>query len=57
MMGHREPMKGGEEYDAFTKWRHVLRRPRGGGWHRIKQKFWRRIRAEIRRALRTEEHE
>ena len=24
MMGHHEKLKGGDEYDAFTRWRKVL---------------------------------
>lgn len=25
MMGHREPLKSGDEYDALTRWRRYLR--------------------------------
>ncbi len=43
MMGHREPLKSGDEYDAFTRWRRVLHwRP--GERTSIKQHFWKRQR-------------
>ena len=53
MMGHREKIKGGDEYDAFTNWRRVLcytRRP--GVTKSIKAKFSRRVRRELKVELR-----
>jgi hypothetical protein len=55
MMGHREKIKGGDEQDCFTQWRHVMcymHRPRVK--HNIKKKFSRRVRKEARRA--TDDH-
>ena len=43
MMGTRHPLKGGDEYDAFTGWRRFLKF-RAGDRSRIKAKFWRRVR-------------
>lgn len=49
-MGHREKMKGGVEYDAFTSWKKVLKwNPGVRAW--IKRKFWKRQRAETRHTL------
>jgi hypothetical protein len=46
MMGHRGQMKGGDEYDALTRWKRVLHwRPGVRAW--IKNKFNRRSRREI----------
>lgn len=47
------PMKGGAEYDAFTRWRRFI------GWapgerHRIKRGYRRRCRREIKQYLRSE---
>jgi hypothetical protein len=50
MMGHREKLKGGDEWDAFTGWRNVMRyldRPRVK--HAIKKKFSRRVRKEAKK--------
>jgi len=49
-MGHREKMKGGPEYDAFTGWKKVLNwRPGVRAW--IKRKFWKRQRMNAKAAL------
>ena len=44
-MGHRDKMKSGDEYDALTRWRRLLRwRP--GQRRRIKQQHNKRLRRE-----------
>jgi hypothetical protein len=55
MMGHREPVKTGDEYDLITRWRRVLcymKRP--GVCKRIKAGINRRLRraakAEVERS-------
>lgn len=49
MMGHREQMKGGAEFDAFTCWRKMMRwRP--GEVKAVKRGFWKRQRREVRLA-------
>jgi hypothetical protein len=40
MMGHREKLKNGDEYDTFTSWRKLVRLRT----HKIKKLFARRIR-------------
>lgn len=45
MMGHREKLKGGDEYDALTRWKRYL------GWRPgqrklVKRQFWKRQRRE-----------
>lgn len=50
MMGHREPLKNGAEWDAFTGWRRFLHWKRGA-LAKIKAQFNRRARREARRAL------
>ncbi|MCA1406129.1 hypothetical protein I6F26_21015 [Ensifer sp. IC3342] len=55
MMGHREKIKGGDEQDCFTKWRHVmchLHHPRVK--HNIKKKFSRRVRKEAKQQAYSE---
>ena len=53
MMGHREPMKGGDEYDALTKARRRYKYTKKPGVvQQMKRKFWQRVRAQVRRALR-----
>lgn len=43
MMGHRFKLRGGDEYDAFTKWRRFLRwKP--GQLRKIKRRYWKRFR-------------
>lgn len=52
MMGHREQMKSGGEYDAFTGWRKLLcymQRPKVR--HSIKKKFSRRVRKEAKKIV------
>ena len=52
MMGHREPCKGGDEYDVFTGWRKVLAYcGRPGRCRRVKRAFNRRIRRDARLAI------
>lgn len=50
MMGHREKLVGGEEYDALTRAR------KWHGWRsgmikKVKRRFWKRIRKEVRMEL------
>ena len=51
MMGHREPLKGGDEYDALTKGGKRVHSFRPGQRKATKRKFWKRQRAAIRQAL------
>ena len=53
MMGHRERLKGGDEYDAFTKWRRCLHW-RSGEIKKIKRGYHKRVRKEHRRHINTE---
>ena len=56
MMGHRQKLKGGDEWDVTTPWRKVmcyLARP--GATKRIKMKMNRRARRDAKRALSKEE--
>jgi hypothetical protein len=46
--GHREPLKGGDEWDAFTRWRRVVSWARGE-LARVKRRFARRVRRQGRR--------
>ena len=48
MMGYREKMKGGDEYDAFTGWRRVIKWSRGER-AKIKRAFRRRVRRARKR--------
>ena len=50
MMGHRERLVGGDEYDAFTSWRKVVV-CRAGEIRVIKRRFWKRQRAEWRNRI------
>ena len=50
MMGHREPMKGGDEVDAFSPWKHV-HIWRSTDRHRIKTRHSRRIRHVAKQSL------
>lgn len=46
-MGHKEILKGGDEYDLLTKARKYFHH-RAGEISKIKRKFWKRQRAEAR---------
>lgn len=53
MMGHREKLKGGDEYDALTPWHRFL------AWNstprsEIKKRFRRRVRRSKKVELRKE---
>jgi hypothetical protein len=51
MMGHREPLRGGDEHDAFTRWRKVVAWRRGA-LRAVKRRFARRVRrAERQRGV------
>ena len=51
MMGHREALKGGDEYDALTRWKKFLRwKPRVRKL--IKRQFWKRQRKTVDEHLR-----
>ena len=47
MMGHKEKLKSGDEYDLFTPWRKYLRF-RSGVKRWIKRQFNKRIRKETK---------
>jgi hypothetical protein len=49
MMGHREPMKSGDEYDALTRRGKRVHRWRPGQRRSVKRKFSKRIRREAKR--------
>lgn len=49
MMGHRERLKGGWEWDAFTGWRRVM----NADWAGIKRRARRRVRRAARARLRN----
>lgn len=44
------PLKGGDEYDMLTGWRHVLHH-RPGQIKKIKRGYWKRVRRVLRRVL------
>jgi hypothetical protein len=53
-MGHREPLKSGDEQDAFSGWRKLLcvfKRP--GVARKTKTRFSRRVRHEVKASLRS----
>lgn len=53
--GRIEPMKGGHEYDALTKWRRVLcYLDRSGVAKKIKRKYNKRVRQAGKKEVRTE---
>lgn len=52
MMGHREPMKSGDEYDALTRAKRFYKwRPGMRAW--VKRKFSKRLRREARSVIRA----
>ena len=51
MMGTRERLRGGEEFDALTKKARRIHRSRAGKVAVAKRPFWRRVRRETREAL------
>lgn len=52
MMGHKEKLKGGDEYDYLTRARRYFHH-KAGQIRKIKRKFWKRQRAEVRDQRRT----
>lgn len=49
MMGHRERMKGGDEYDALTGWKKLLKVfAKPGLSSKAKTKFNRRVRKQAK---------
>jgi hypothetical protein len=52
MMGHRERLKSGDEYDALTRWRKVLAF-RAGARRLIKRKVNKRHRRDIKKLVTT----
>lgn len=56
MMGHREPLKNGAEWDAFSPWRRWLHFKRRVLRH-IKTGFNRRARRTAKRALKENSDE
>lgn len=59
MMGHREKLKGGGEYDAFNQYARklycYLHNTKALG--KIKRRFWHRHRAEVKQALKQEAYD
>lgn len=47
MMGHKEKMKSGDEYDFLTKARRYFHH-KAGEIRKVKRRFWKRQRAEVR---------
>ena len=54
MMGTRERLCGGAEYDAFSRRARRIHHSPHHGLKAIKQKFWRRVRHGVRCKLRRE---
>lgn len=52
MMGYREHLRGGWEWDAFTAWRHVTNANRAWIKRRFRRRVRRRARVELRRGIR-----
>lgn len=52
MMGHKEKLKSGDEYDYLTRARRYFHH-KAGQIRKIKRKFWKRQRAEVRDQRRT----
>lgn len=56
MMGHREKLKNGSEFDAFNRYARklycYLHNTKALG--KIKRQFWHRHRAEVKQALKQE---
>jgi len=50
------PLKSGDEYDAFTRWRRLLRW-KAGQIKKIKQRYNKRLRRKIKQELNTVEIE
>jgi len=50
MMGHKEKLKGGDEYDALTGWKKFLNW-NSGVRKRIKRQFNKRIRQKVKKDL------
>lgn len=50
MMGHREPLRSGDEYDYLTKQGRRVIRPKAGKFSRVKRAFNRRVRKTARLA-------
>lgn len=49
MMGHREKMRGGDEYDAFTRWKKLLKVfAKPGIAVKTKKRFNRRVRKQAK---------
>ena len=56
MMGHREEMKGGAEYDKLTRWGRKLYGNKAGRATWTKAHFSRRVRREAKIDLRAPSH-
>ena len=50
MMGHKEKMDAGDEFDVFTRWRKYISWNRGE-IRKIKKMFTRRIRRKVKQKL------
>ena len=47
------PLRGGDEYDAFTRWRRFLKW-KAGSIKRVKRRYWHRVRQLVKLELRRE---
>lgn len=54
MMGHRERLRDGWEWDAFTEWRRVLNLDRADIKRRFRRRVRRRTRVQLTRVARGE---
>ena len=55
MMGHRESLKTGDEWDVFTRWRKLLKCcGKAGHCRDVKRRFNKRLRREARKEVREE---
>ncbi len=55
MMGHKEKLKSGDEYDLTSKWRKRKWLPyHSGKWKTIKQRLSRRNRRDIKNQMRLQ---
>lgn len=54
MMGHKEKLKSGDEYDFLTRARRYYHH-KAGQIRKVKRKFWKRQRAEVRDQMRGDD--
>ncbi len=56
MMGHREKLKSGDEWDAFSRRSRKMLSWPSGALRKIKRAFWKRQRSRERAALAEQEN-